>query len=248
MSNGTTVIKAEAPDDAGLSGTIDERQAQWLFNRDDWKWTPSVQKAGYTIQEERITRAKAINVLLRISDYLRLPLHVSTAASIFFHRFYMRESLPPKDSGRRLERVFPPEEVAATCVFLASKTEECPKKLVHVIEAVMAALDPSPDGQRAFSERTYARVFGRARRRKDTGEVYDYRMPIDEEDAHAGRGAKLPGVKWKNAILSTEMWLAQTLCFDFVVEYPIERLLIAAKVLGIHHNIFLACWFCLTDT
>ncbi|KDN38946.1 cyclin-like protein [Tilletiaria anomala UBC 951] len=235
-------------------------ETQWWICLRDLEFAPSVMHAGYTVMEERSRRGRSVSFLLRLTDYLRLPINVTSAACIFFHRFFMRQCMTPANgSNIKVGKSFMPQCVAAACVFLACKTEESPRKVVHVIEAAVAASDRTEEGREAFECRDYAKRFGRARRRKDTGEIYDYRLVIDEEEV--ARDALRPGVKgaaqrddrlwgpvrWKQNILTTEMWLAQALCFDFIVFHPHEYLIIMARELNFSNKIFWSAWFILVD-
>lgn len=47
--------------------------------------------------------------------------------------------------------------MAATCVYLACKSEEVPRKLRDVAEAVMASHDKTQDGMKAFEAKDYRR-------------------------------------------------------------------------------------------
>lgn len=71
-------------------------------------------------QEERRTHALFIT---EIGKELRLPQFATATALVFFHRFFALQSFRKQN----------PFEMAAACLFLASKAEESPKKLHEVI-------------------------------------------------------------------------------------------------------------------
>lgn len=94
-----------------------------MFAADQIDQTPSI-RTGMSPQEERKQRAKGIKFLLTIGQQLRLPFAAQHAASVYFHKFYFRHSFQVHDKY----------EVAAACIFLASKAEECRKRIREVME------------------------------------------------------------------------------------------------------------------
>ena len=241
-------------DDAPL--TLEEQiRLQWCFTMDEMEFTPSIERAGYTLDEERIKRAENINYLLRMIEYLRLPAPVASTAVTYFHRFYMRESMPPNDGEHDgQQRFFKPNRVVAACIFLAVKAVDVDVqkgRLVRVVEAAMAAANSerSDHDRQVFLSRTYARLHGRARRTR-TGEIHDHRMVIDEKDlepAHRTEAGYAP-IRWKERILETETILAKTLCFDFIVPMPLTNLVYGLKNLRVDKKVFVASWMIMTDS
>jgi len=94
-----------------------------MFAMDQIDKTPSI-RAGMNPVEERKQRMKGIKFLLTISQQLRLPFGAQHAACVYFHKFYFRHSFSAHDKY----------EVAAACVYLASKAEECRKRIREVME------------------------------------------------------------------------------------------------------------------
>ena len=120
----------------------------------------SVEKARSREQESRLTTCA---FLQESGQKLRLPQLSIATAIVFYHRFYARESY----------EVYERFQVATTCLFLASKVEETPKKLKDVIiEAYKVQHNtvqpPDPDSQELWKlkeqilicERELLRVLG----------------------------------------------------------------------------------------
>ncbi|BFZ58738.1 hypothetical protein PYCC9005_005803 [Savitreella phatthalungensis] len=97
---------------------------KWLFTDEELLRTPSIQ-TGHDAAREAIERGKGCDFVQRVCHKLHLPPPTLATASIFLHRFYMRHSL----------REYHYYEVAATCVFLATKCEETVKKLRDIVIA-----------------------------------------------------------------------------------------------------------------
>ncbi|KAJ6596864.1 cyclin-like protein [Mycena vulgaris] len=93
-------------------------QLQWLFPLSALHATPS----NWPIEKEMYDRARGIEFLFRLGSSLVLPTSAILTAATWFHRFYMRYSM--EDHHR--------QDVAASCIFLATKTEECGRKLRDV--------------------------------------------------------------------------------------------------------------------
>ncbi|KAF8559552.1 cyclin-like protein [Imleria badia] len=95
---------------------------QWLFPIDTLRSTPSVATSGYSVGKELYDRARGVEFLFRLGSSLGLPSSAMFTAATWFHRFFMRFSM--EDYHR--------QDVAAACIFLATKTEECGRKLRDV--------------------------------------------------------------------------------------------------------------------
>ncbi|TFK42608.1 cyclin-like protein [Crucibulum laeve] len=91
---------------------------QWLFSMSALQATPS----HCSLEKELYDRARGIEFLFRLGSSLQLPTSAMCTAATWFHRFYMR--YPMEDFHR--------QDVAASCIFLATKTEECGRKLRDV--------------------------------------------------------------------------------------------------------------------
>ena len=65
---------------------------QWLFTEDELENTPS-RMDGISKEKERESRGKGCNFILQVGMLLGLPQVTLATASVYLHRFYMRESL-----------------------------------------------------------------------------------------------------------------------------------------------------------
>ncbi|OCB84300.1 cyclin-like protein [Sanghuangporus baumii] len=96
--------------------------SQWRFPSSALLVTPSAATSGISLDKELYDRARGIEFLYRLGASLQLPSTALVTAATWFHRFYMRYSM--EDYHR--------QDVAAGCIFLATKTEECGRKLRDV--------------------------------------------------------------------------------------------------------------------
>ncbi|KAI0695895.1 cyclin-like protein [Cytidiella melzeri] len=104
-------------------GATSASAAQWLFPVSALvDHTPSRTTSSISIEKELYDRARGVEFLFRLGVSLILPVSSLYTAATWFHRFYMRYSL--EDYHR--------QDVAAACIFLATKTEECGRKLRDV--------------------------------------------------------------------------------------------------------------------
>ncbi|KAJ9090173.1 hypothetical protein DSO57_1005053 [Entomophthora muscae] len=99
---------------------------QWRIDLEDLHHTPSI-KDGKTYEEERIARSKGCMFITSLGNSLRVTQIVIASASVFFHRFFLRNSF--KDHHFY--------DVGAACLFLATKTEECGRHLDDIVRDVM---------------------------------------------------------------------------------------------------------------
>ncbi|KAI8321717.1 cyclin-like protein, partial [Martensiomyces pterosporus] len=105
---------------------------QWLFTKEDIRNTPSLvgsdyaTPAGksYTLAEERGWRLRGCNFIHNVVRKLELSQAVAATACVFFHRFYMRQSLSEYHAY----------EVAGACVFLSTKVEEEKRSLKSITQ------------------------------------------------------------------------------------------------------------------
>ncbi|KAG9244615.1 cyclin-like protein [Calycina marina] len=108
-----------------------EDMGQWLFTDEEIANTPSIQD-GLSITEERARRAKGVNFIVQAGVLLKLPQLTLATASVFFHRFYMRMSMAVENNNSALHHY----NIAATALFLATKTEENCRKTKEIVIAV----------------------------------------------------------------------------------------------------------------
>ncbi|KAJ3543368.1 hypothetical protein NM688_g5863 [Phlebia brevispora] len=121
---------------------------QWLFPVTTLiHQTPSRTTSSISLEKELYDRARGVEFLYRLAVSLALPASAMYTAATWFHRFYMRYSM--EDYHR--------QDVAATCIFLATKTEECGRKLRDVAKVYCSKLSKQklediPDDSREVEE------------------------------------------------------------------------------------------------
>ncbi|KAI0736973.1 cyclin-like protein [Fomitopsis betulina] len=111
-----------------MPGAGSSNFSQWILPVSAFHYTPSQTTSDIPREKELYDRARGVEFLFRIGVALQLPLSALYTAAVWFHRFYMRYSM--EDYHR--------QEVAAACVFLATKTEECGRKLRDVAKVLCA--------------------------------------------------------------------------------------------------------------
>ncbi|KAI9264661.1 cyclin-like protein [Helicostylum pulchrum] len=97
---------------------------QWYFTKDDLLDTPTIIH-GRTFEDEQLDRVKGCHFLLAVGARLNLPQLVVVTASTFFHRFYMRQSMTN----------YHVYDIASTCLFIATKVEECTRRFKDIVLA-----------------------------------------------------------------------------------------------------------------
>ena len=108
-------------------------ETQWLFTEAELLRTPSILD-GLTPEKERENRSKGVNFILQVGIMLKLPQITLATASVFLHRFYMRHSM----------QVYHYYSMAATCLFLAYKVEECVRKMRELVVACVRVAQKDP--------------------------------------------------------------------------------------------------------
>ncbi|KAM0800474.1 cyclin-like protein [Usnea florida] len=108
-------------------------ETQWLFTEAELLRTPSILD-GLTPEKERENRSKGVNFILQVGIMLKLPQITLAAASVFLHRFYMRHSM----------QTYHYYSMAATCLFLAYKVEECVRKMRELVVACVRVAQKDP--------------------------------------------------------------------------------------------------------
>ncbi|DBA05276.1 TPA: hypothetical protein N0F65_007438 [Lagenidium giganteum] len=99
----------------------------WIFTEAELRNTPS-QQDGVKYVDELIVRRKACDFIEKMAKALDLPKLAQISADNYLHRFFMRQSLVRYDKY----------VVAAACVLLGSKAEECPKKVSSIAREYIA--------------------------------------------------------------------------------------------------------------
>eukprot|EP01116_Phalansterium_solitarium_P020137 TRINITY_DN5850_c0_g2_i1.p1 TRINITY_DN5850_c0_g2~~TRINITY_DN5850_c0_g2_i1.p1 ORF type:complete len:627 (-),score=115.36 TRINITY_DN5850_c0_g2_i1:258-2138(-) len=98
-----------------------------------WYFSKAELAEGFTVEqlkEDLATRRQSCTFLQKVGQKLRLPQLTIATSIIFFHRFFSRHRLRESD----------PYVIGVTCLFLAAKVEETPKKLREVIEVAFTHL------------------------------------------------------------------------------------------------------------
>lgn len=108
-------------------------ETQWLFTEAELLRTPSILE-GLTPEKERENRSKGVNFILQVGIMLKLPQITLATASVFLHRFYMRHPM----------QTFHYYSIAATCLFLAYKVEECVRKMRELVVACVRVAQKDP--------------------------------------------------------------------------------------------------------
>ncbi|KAF9547600.1 hypothetical protein EC957_008256 [Mortierella hygrophila] len=107
-----------------LSTMTSTADSQWYYQKEEFYGTPS-QISGLSFPVEKESRHKGIAFIMMVGMHLKLPQLTMATAALFFQRFYMRRSF--KD--------YKYYDVAATCIYLASKTEESTRKFKDIVIA-----------------------------------------------------------------------------------------------------------------
>ncbi|KAJ3016857.1 hypothetical protein NUW54_g719 [Trametes sanguinea] len=110
----------------GATSVVPTANSQWLFPVSALYHTPSRTTSNIPLEKELYDRSRGVEFLYRLGVSLGLPSSAMYTAATWFHRFYMRYSM--EDYHR--------QDVAASCIFLATKTEECGRKLRDVAKVV----------------------------------------------------------------------------------------------------------------
>jgi hypothetical protein len=97
--------------------------SRWIFPGNSLENPPSV-KLGMTLDQERKLRQKSCLFIIELGKYLQCNHVVLSAATIMFHRFFMAQAFQQHDRFI----------ICATCVFLAGKVEESPKRIKDVVD------------------------------------------------------------------------------------------------------------------
>lgn len=114
-------------------------ESQWLLSEEELQRTPSILD-GLSPDKERENRSKGVNFILQVGIMLRLPQITLATASVFLHRFYIRYSM--QDTPSRPGHHY--YSMAATSLFLATKVEECCRKMKDLVIACVRVAQKDP--------------------------------------------------------------------------------------------------------
>eukprot|EP00339_Tiarina_fusa_P014157 CAMPEP_0116999038 /NCGR_PEP_ID=MMETSP0472-20121206/1899_1 /TAXON_ID=693140 ORGANISM="Tiarina fusus, Strain LIS" /NCGR_SAMPLE_ID=MMETSP0472 /ASSEMBLY_ACC=CAM_ASM_000603 /LENGTH=414 /DNA_ID=CAMNT_0004698369 /DNA_START=106 /DNA_END=1350 /DNA_ORIENTATION=- len=101
-----------------------EDRSSWLFSRDELENSPS-RVNSITSAQELQYRTSTCTFIWHLGQKCSYPLFAIATGMVFFHRFFIKNSFSAYEQS----------VVGATCLFLAGKVEECPKKLKDVVQA-----------------------------------------------------------------------------------------------------------------
>lgn len=104
------------------------------------------QDAEKAKEKEAQYRRLTVGFLQEAGQKLRLPQLSIATAIVFYHRFYSRKSYDSYDRFR----------IATTCLFLAGKVEETPKKIKDVVIEAYKAQHQKPTGPEPESKEFWA--------------------------------------------------------------------------------------------
>ncbi|XP_062871116.1 cyclin-T1 [Trichomycterus rosablanca] len=106
-------------------------QTKWYFTREQIQNSPS-RRAGLDPDKELSYRQQAANLIQDIGQRLNVSQLTINTAIVYMHRFYMIQTFI------RFHR----NAIAPAALFLATKVEEQPRKLEHVVKVANAYLNP----------------------------------------------------------------------------------------------------------
>ncbi|KAJ1725473.1 hypothetical protein LPJ53_000403 [Coemansia erecta] len=126
MKASTAAVAVEQQQQQHQQQQEEEGWTGWQFRRGDLQQTPSVQ-SGWTVEREELDRAKACSLIYSAARKLQLPQLTAASACVYLHRFFMRHSL----------KEYHHYNIAATCLFVACKSEETLRKLESFIPVIV---------------------------------------------------------------------------------------------------------------
>jgi hypothetical protein len=203
----------------------------WLFDAEKLEFTPSARDGLSRIQERNV-RIDGAKFIRRLGT--EFGLHYCTVATgcVFFHRFYMFYSF----------KQFPVYPTAATCLFLAGKAEETPKKSNDIVkfaklslaENKFAQFGPDPKEEILTLERILLQTL---RFDLEVEHAYDYlikyvknlkvyRADLSEDDAH------------KILLQSAWTFVNDSCCTTLCLQYEPEIIAIAMLLLAQKTGVF----------
>ncbi|CAG0891773.1 unnamed protein product, partial [Darwinula stevensoni] len=114
----------------------------WYFDRKELRNTPSVIQDGISYDTERRYRKEGGKFIIDLGAKMGLRYNTMATGVVYFHRFYMFHSF----------RKFPRYVTACSCLFLAGKVEETPKKCKDIIKSAKALLTEQNVGEEVLAQ------------------------------------------------------------------------------------------------
>ena len=122
------------------NAVIERVQSQWLFTAAELDLTPSIMD-GMSTEQELANRSKGVNFITQVGILLKLPQLTLATASVYLHRFFMRNSMVDLPGRPGLHHY----AVAATALFLATKVEENCRKMKELVVACCRVAQKQPN-------------------------------------------------------------------------------------------------------
>ncbi|KAK9451836.1 cyclin-like protein [Limtongia smithiae] len=116
----------------------------WIYVVEELQHTPGAHD-GISWNEEINTRYKGASFALNVCMQIKLPAPTIYVATTLLQRFYMRFSV----------KNYHPYNIAATCVFLASKVEETHRKVDDIVLACLRVAQKKPTLQLDKQDKDY---------------------------------------------------------------------------------------------
>lgn len=111
-----------AAGDTKILGTNSDMPV-WYYEKADFRKTPSI-KDGMSYEQECRYRRESARFIIQMGLEMKLRYDTMATGVVYMHRFYMRHSFKP----------FSRYVTAASCLFLAGKVEETPKKCKDILK------------------------------------------------------------------------------------------------------------------
>ncbi|KAI9094937.1 hypothetical protein DFS34DRAFT_651722 [Phlyctochytrium arcticum] len=108
---------------------------KWIFTTEEVQSSPSRQH-GVHPAAEQILRNKGAQFIIALACELKRVPRLIHPGCLYFHRFYMRNSLRAYREYRL---------IAATCFWIASKLDDRPIRLSHIVEVTLKILHKDSD-------------------------------------------------------------------------------------------------------
>ncbi|KAJ1725067.1 hypothetical protein LPJ53_000718 [Coemansia erecta] len=136
---------------AVYSPTMDDTSDQWMFRKEDLLAIPSNTSSTYSSPgskhgspDTQNWRTRGCLFIYNVVKNLNLRQAVASTACVYFHRFYMRQSVTR----------YHQYEIAGACVMIASKVEEHRRSLKEISKAcAMVAMKGNPQSEPGVVEK-----------------------------------------------------------------------------------------------
>ncbi|VDK88890.1 unnamed protein product [Litomosoides sigmodontis] len=145
VSTSQAVASGERQSAAAASASASApSSSRWIFTHEQLMKVPSIRE-GMSPEEELKRRRLAASTIHQMADRLnhesrvRISQLCICAAMMHMHRFFVFHSFFKFDPRVRFVVI---RDIAAACLFLAGKSEECPRKLDHVVRVWWAIKFP----------------------------------------------------------------------------------------------------------